>query len=243
MRALVTRPLVDAWPLAEALSARGFAVWIEPMLEIESVRDPRLSFEEVQGVLVTSLNGVRALAINTDRRDLPVWAVGEVTANEALRSGFRWVDAAEGNVETLAARVTAHADPGKGPLLHVTGSHVAGDLARWLHIKGFEVRRAVLYEARTPRSLSPDLRDLLAARRIDVAFFFSPRTAKTFVTLVQAARLDEGCAATTAFALSTAVAAALGPLAWREVRVAVHRSQKSLLAALDADRAASPAKE
>lgn len=234
MRALVTRPIVDAQPLAGALAARGFAVIIEPLLEIVPVTGPVLSFADLQGVLATSANGVRALAANTPRRDLPLWAVGEASAREALRLGFTRVEEAGGDVDALADLVAAQADPAGGPLLHVCGHHVAGDLAGRLGTRGFTVRRAVLYEARAAQALSPDLRGFLAARQIDVAFFFSPRTARTFVTLVEAAGLESVCDAITAYALSPAVARVLDPLAWRTMWVAARPTQEALLAALDA---------
>lgn len=242
MRALITRPAIDAQPLAEALAGRGFEVVIEPLLEIVPVAGPAPSFAGVQGVLATSANGVRALADKGGRRDLPLWAVGDATAAEARRLGFARVSSASGDVASLAELVAQDADPGAGALLHVAGSHVAGDLAGRLGAQGFVVRRAVLYEARAARSFSPALRDLLAARQIDVAFFFSPRTATSFVTLARSAALGDACAAVAAFALSAAVAEVLGALAWRGVRVAGQPTQSALLAALDADRASWSAK-
>ncbi len=237
MRALVTRPAVDAQPLAGALAARGFTVMIEPLLEIIPRTGVSLSFDGVQGVLATSANGVRALAAHTGRRDLPLWAVGEASAREARRLGFTRVDSAGGDVEALAQLVLAQVDPKRGPLLHVAGHHIAGDLAGRLAGEGFEVRRAVLYEARAAQSLSAELRDFLAARQIDAAFFFSPRTAKTFVTLVHAAGLDGACDAIAAYALSPAVARVLDPLAWRTMWVCGRPTQEAMLAALDASDA------
>jgi uroporphyrinogen-III synthase len=232
-RALVTRPAVDARPLADALERRGFAVVIEPLIEIVPVEGAVLALEDIQGALATSANGVRALGANTPRRDLAVWAVGEATAAEARRLGFVQVETAGGDVDALAARVIAGAQPEAGAFLHVAGSHVAGDLAGQLGAHGFEVRRAVLYEARAAKALSAELRRRLARRQIDVAFFFSPRTATSFVTLARAAGVDEACAAIAAYALSPAVAQALDPLAWRTMGVGAERTQEALLALLD----------
>jgi uroporphyrinogen-III synthase len=233
MRALVTRPLADAGPLAEALAARGFEVMVEPMLDIVPLEGVVLSFEGVQGILATSANGIRALAANTERRDLPIWAVGPATAAAARQLGFSRVDEGHGDVVALADLVIAYADREAGALLHVAGSHLAGDLSARLEAQGFNVRRAVLYEARAAQVLSAELRDRLAARQIDIALFFSPRTAKTFVTLVTEAGLGGVCRSISVFALSPAVARELDSLVWRSMWIGAGMSGQGILDVLD----------
>ncbi len=241
MRALVTRPRIDAMPLAQALEARGLDVTVEPLLDIAQLT-VTLPLDDVQGILATSANGVRALAANTTRRDLTLWAVGDATAHEAERSGFLHIEAAGGDVALLADLVARKADPKRGALLHAAGSHVAGDLSGRLAGHGFDVRRAVVYEARAAQALSPELCDLLGEGRIALALFFSPRTASSFVTLATAAGLDD-LSAVHAYALSVAVAEALEPLAWRATRIAGTPTQDALLAAIDADLADGSAKD
>ena len=237
MRALVTRPRADADTLALALEAKGFAVTIEPLLDIAPAADAKVDLDGVQGILVTSANGVRALADATRRRDLPVWAVGDATAAEAYRLGFAPVESAAGDVESLASLVIRRADPGKGALLHATGHHVAGELASLLLGRGFEVRRAVLYEAHPVSAFGPALVDSLRAGALDIALFFSPRTAGTFVRLARAAGLGGAVAKMRVYALSAAVAEALGPLGWGKIVIAARPTQAALLAAIDADLA------
>jgi uroporphyrinogen-III synthase len=239
MRALVTRPVADAGPLARALESRGFDVIIEPLLDISPIVEATVDLDDVQGILATSANGIRALAAVTERRDLPVWAVGEATEAEALRLGFATTEAAGGDVATLASLVTARVDPTKGMLLHPAGRHVAGDLAGRLASHGFAVRRATLYEALPVDAFSPATVEALTTGSIDLAAFFSPRTAATFVRVAQRAGLEAVCATVRAYTLSAAVAGQLEPLAWRAIRVAGQPTQESLLAVIDAD-AASP---
>jgi uroporphyrinogen-III synthase len=241
LRALVTRPNADAAPLARALASRGLEVMIEPLLEIVPLAGAAIDLDGVQGILATSANGVRAFAADAARRDLPVWAVGDATAAEARKQGFATVESARGDVETLAMLVTARVDPKRGALLHPAGRHVTGDLAARLSARGFEVRRATLYEAHPAQGFSPALRDALSIHAIDLAFFFSPRTAATFVRLAQSAGLGGAGAAIGAYALSEAVADALRPLVWRTMRIAGQPTQDSLLAALDADSASGRA--
>jgi uroporphyrinogen-III synthase len=231
--ALVTRPQEDAAGITSALTARGFAVAVEPMLEIVIRRGVALPLDGVQGILATSANGVRALAANLEGRDLPVWAVGDATAACARSLGFTQVESAGGDVDTLAALVAGRVDPAKGALLHAAGSAVAGDLAGRLGSQGFTIRREVLYQAQTAQVASPALLDLLAGERLDLALFFSPRTASTFATLTRRAERAERCRTITAYALSPAVAEALAALPWRAIHAAPRPEQDSLLAVID----------
>ncbi len=238
MRALVTRPRADAAQISAELKARGFEVLLEPLIEIVPRADANLAFDGIQGLLATSANGVRALADKTMRRDLPLWAVGDATGAEAARLGFMRVESAAGDVTALASLVAARVDPKRGALLHVAGSVQAGDLAGLLEGRGFAIRRTVLYDAQPAVALSPELIAAMRARSIDIALLFSPRTATGFVSLARAGDLSEACGGMTGYALSAAVAQALGALPWRALRVAHRPTLDALLAALDEDLAA-----
>ncbi|WP_445681009.1 uroporphyrinogen-III synthase [Radicibacter daui] len=216
-RVLVTRPLEDAAPLAAWLEAAGHEAVLAPLLEIRPLADATIDLAGVQAVLVTSANGIRALAALTDRRDLPVLAVGAGSAAEATGLGFGAVESAGGDVSALAALVQQRLDPTAGALFHPAASVRAGDLAALLEPRGFQMRRQVLYEAvqatRFPEVVLEDLR----TKRLDAATFFSPRTAQSFVRLTELYRIEDCCRALTAYCLSPAVAAALRGLGWAGV--------------------------
>lgn len=231
LRVLVTRPADDAAPLADRLRDRGFEPVIEPLLAIVPT-GAAVDLDGVQAVLLTSANGARALARATTWRDLPVLAVGDATARAAREAGFESVTSAGGDAGDLARLAAARCTPAAGALLHVSGRDVTGDLAGRLAAAGFEVRRAVLYRAETAADLSPGLRTQLADGRIDAALFLSPRTARSFVTLVDAARLASSCRRIVALCLSAAVADALSAAAWQDVRIAAAPTQAALVDAL-----------
>src|SRR3546814_4230390 len=70
MRILVTRPREDAAGLVTALTARGHAVLLEPLLAIvprDAVDWPE-GHQQAQALLVSSANGVRAFARADSRR-------------------------------------------------------------------------------------------------------------------------------------------------------------------------------
>jgi uroporphyrinogen-III synthase len=233
LHALVTRPRAEAAELAEALARRGIAAIIEPLLDIRYRSEPVPDLAGVQAVLCTSANGVRALAQLSGERTLPVFAVGEASAARARAEGFTEVAGAGGNVEDLVQLATGRLRPAAGRLLHVAGSVVAGDLAGALQERGFAVERAVLYEACPAQALSAATTRALAAGRVDFALFFSPRTAAVFARLAVRTGLRETMPFLTAVSISAAADAGLGPLRFRDRRIAARPDQAHLLAVLD----------
>ena len=70
---------------------------------------------------------------------------------------------------------------------------------------------------------------------LDGVLFFSPRTARTFASLVKSGGLEATCAGLAAFCLSPAVADALAGLAFRHVGVAQRPETDALLALLSCE--------
>lgn len=234
-RVLITRPAEDAGPLAQALEARGFNVLIEPLLHIRMLDGPAPDLAGVQALAFTSANGVRALvhaAPDAPAAGCPAFAVGPATTEAARVAGFADVISADGDVGALAELIAGRLDPEAGAVLHVAGSHRAGDLAGRIEAAGFHARRAVLYEAEAAEALSPETRAAIAAGEVGWVLIFSPRTAGLFVTLMQGAGLGALANAICLAALSPAAAEAAAPLSWGEVRVAVAPRQDALLDAL-----------
>jgi len=232
-RALVTRPRAEAAELAAALAARGIAALIEPLLDIQFRSGPMPNLVAVQAVLCTSGNGVRALARLSPERRLPLLAVGDATAARAHAEGFAEVASAGGAVEDLAALAAARLSPEGGPLLHVAGSVTAGDLAGLLRARGFAVERAVLYEARPAAALGAATVRSLDAGLVDIALFFSPRTAAIFRELALRAGIAPALARIAAVSLSPAADQALEGLPFAARHTAARPDQPSLLAVLD----------
>ncbi len=228
MRVMITRPREDARPLAEALTARGVETLIEPMLEIVRVVGARIDLAGVQAVLLTRANGARALAAATEVRDVTVLAVGAATA--AAAAGFARVEAAGGDVAAVADLAASGCAPAAGVLVHVAGSHVAGDLAGRLTKRDFTLRRETLYTAERAAALSDAAVAALRQGAIDAVLLFSPRTACSFVTLAARASVTADLAHVRALCLSAAVAEAAGTVAWRALDVAVRPDQEALLA-------------
>jgi uroporphyrinogen-III synthase len=258
MRILVTRPLEDGQQVAARLAAMGHQALLAPLLEPRWRDGPQPDFAGVQAILATSANGIRALARRMHRPaspfsaergkgevafaseakpsgsegrrgfDIPVFAVGPQTAEEARRAGFSLVRNADGDARALAAAVPDWADPGKGTLLHVCGEEAPGLLGDALRAQGFDVRRAALYAVEAARALPPAAVKALSENVLDGALFFSPRSAQVFCDLAAGLPIQN----LTAFCISPATASALPPRAFARTAVAGAPNQDALLALL-----------
>ena len=235
MRILITRPIEDAKPLADALRERGIEVLIEPLLEIRQLEDAEIDLQDVQALLFTSANGVRAFAALCPRRDLKTFTVGDGSAEAARQVGLVNVESAKGDVEALAALVVDRVKAEDGILFHAAGTVTAGDLKARLEGLGYQVRRAQLYEAKVATTLSTETRANLTLGGIDAVLLFSPRTASTFAQLWRAAG-SPSLARIHALCLSAAVAREIGNLGWAGVEIADRPDLPSMLARVDAAR-------
>lgn len=228
-RVVVTRPAEDAAPLARALADLGVEATLVPLMTVQQRPDAAVDLTAAQAVLLTSANGARALAGLTAKRAILVLAVGDATAAAARAAGFTAVESADGDVTALAELAVRRLDSKAGAVVHVAGGEVAGNLGGTLGRAGFDVRRAVVYEAVPAAVVPPALADVLARRAADAVLFFSPRTARTFVNVVGAGPWGEAVRGMDALCLSPAVAEAAGLLLWRAVRTADRPRQDALV--------------
>ncbi|HEC14593.1 MAG TPA: uroporphyrinogen-III synthase [Rhodospirillales bacterium] len=254
MRVMITRPRLEAVSLADTLEALSVESLIEPLLHIEFIDGPAPDLSGVQALLVTSANGVRAFVFSVGEAppgsrppprsagaprglngpvgnvySLPVYTVGDASARAARGLGFTSVTSASGDVESLAGLVGERLSPDDGALLHIAATSVAGDLAGLLDAKGFLYRRERLYRARKAETFSDAALAAFRDGGLDGILFFSPRTAKTFVTLAKMARLQEAVGRLDAYCLSDAVAHEAEALVWRAVHIAARPEQSALL--------------
>jgi len=227
MRILITRPAEDGAEIAHLLAAMGHEALLAPLLTVRIHDGPPLSLAGIQAVLATSANGVRALAMRTQVRDIPLFAVGPQTMAAAQAAGFVRVRSAEGDAAALADAVPRWADPAAGALLHAAGAEGSGWLAEILTERGFEVRRLELYRVETASHLPPPAARALADKTVQAALFFSPRSAQVFADCVGRAGLST--AKLIAVCISANTARALDGLALGEIRVAAAPNQAAML--------------
>lgn len=233
MRVLVTRPIDDARRTAARLLELGHEPIIAPLLEIRLDNDADVNLVDIGAIVATSSNGIRALARLTERRDLPVFAVGEQTALTARELGFVHLRNSDGDAAALARAIPGWIAPRGGTLLHVCGKENAGTLAESLNALGYAVRSLELYHAAPVEKLPAPAVDALQARSLDRVLLYSPRTAEVLATLVDREGLADSCRTLIACCISKAAADRLRSLPLQGVRIASRPDQEHLLALLD----------
>lgn len=224
---LITRPEPGAAETAARVAALGLAPILAPALTLAARAAP---LPPAQAVVITSPAAARALPARL--HGLPLFATGPASADAARMAGFRQVEGAEGEAVSLAALVAARAEPASGPLLLAIGAGYGLDLAAALRARGFRVARRVVYAAREATALPAPAVAALGAGQVTAALFFSPRSARAAMALIEQAGLRHAAPGIVALALSPRIASSLRAWAWRRVAVADAPHQDRLLALL-----------
>ncbi len=225
--------VIRARPGAEATAARlvemGHHPLVSPLLAVRRLQ-PRLDLTGVGAIAFTSRNGVAAFAALHPERALPVFAVGDATAEAARAAGFLHVRSASGDVNDLAALIIAGAVD--GAVLIAGAREPAGDLPGALKAAGVETRAAVLYAA----VAAPGGRGLAAlkAGKLDGVLIHSPRAARRLADLTEG--LVPAAGAVPAFCISPAAAAPLGVSPAFAPVAADHPDEAALLSLLGKPR-------
>ena len=233
MRVLLTRPIRESEHVARVVQSRRHEPLMSPVMEIHFLGGTPLALEGVQAIVLTSANGVRALARRTSARAVPAFAVGPQTAEAARAGGFASVEQADGDSDLLVETLRRSAHPQNGALLLVTARTRTGDVDKKLAAAGFTVRVAELYEAVEMPQLSAAAAKALAAGGIDAVMLFSPRSARLFVQQIQSARLEHNCSSMVALCISEATADALSSLQFAACWIAGRPDRDAMLQLLD----------
>ena len=227
VRMLVTRPEPDASETAARLNALDIETVIDPLLIARTLPTSLPPAEGFAGLAVTSANALRALDDRGDLsgyRGLPLYAVGDRTAEFARRHGFEQVMSAQGNAADLVALLAKAGI--RGPILYPAARHQGSDLGKALAPHGVMVITAAVYEMAPAAALGETARAGLTSGAITAALFYSRRTAETFARLAgdltHRTRLGMLC-------LSESVAAPLMAAHFVRVALADHPSEEAMM--------------
>jgi uroporphyrinogen-III synthase len=231
VRLLVTRPQEDGERTAAALRARGHAARVAPRLGIEAVA-AALGPGPFAAVVTTSTNAARAVAPHPrlgELRGLPLYTVGQRSAEAARAAGFSTVHSADGDVRDLVSLV-ARKQSATAPLLYLAGEERTADLTAELGRRGLAVRTVVVYRALAAERFPPTAEQAIAAGELDGVLHFSRRSAAAFINCAGAADLGERALRLTHYCLSAQVAAPLADAGAATIRLAQRPEEEALLA-------------
>jgi uroporphyrinogen-III synthase len=240
MAVLVTRPHPDDETTAASLRSRGFEVLLAPMLRFEAVAFQEDLDARYSAVIVTSASAVRGIAQHLKGHrllELPLFAVGQQTADAARRAGFTHVISAEGDASGLRdlvlARVKAKELKRASTLLYLAGADLARDLAAELGESGLRVVTQTTYRMVPVASLPREVCDAFAASRIEAVLHYSRRSARAFLDAARAGGVEISVLSIPQCCISAAVAAIVRDAGASQVMVAASPDENALFAALE----------
>jgi uroporphyrinogen-III synthase len=235
MAVLVTRPHPDNEATARALRERGFEVVLAPMLRFEQVPLQEALDADLAGVIVTSANALRAVGGELATLiALPLFAVGNHTADAAHQHGFTNVISAEGDAAKLRRRVAKEFKGREATkLLYLSGSDPSRDLAGELDADGFEVITRTTYRMVALSTLSRETREAFAANEVEAVLHYSQRSARAFLEAARADGVEISALAVPQCCISANVAAILHEAGAVQVLSAASPDENALFAALD----------
>ncbi len=178
----MTRPEPDASDTAARLEALGIEPVVAPMLAYEPLVADLPDPSGIAALAITSANALRALDVDTAigaYRHLPVYAVGDRTADLADALGFAMVTSAGGAIGDLV-ELLAHARIA-GPIFYPAGREHTVDLGRSLQDLGKTVVTVPVYAMNPVARLDEPVVAQLRGGDIVAGLFYSRRTAEAFV--------------------------------------------------------------
>lgn len=219
----VTRTSPDNERTAGVLRQLGFDALALPALRVDGLPAKALD-EQPDAIVFTSVNGVRHHSICPALLDIPVFAVGDRTAQSAALAGYTKVVSADGDVSDLERLIVQSLPPGSR-LLHLSARRPAGDLTGNLHRKGYRAIRMAVYETRENTAA-----DLLAClpclERIGGIMIHSPRAGRVMrCCLDKSPRRFDGIV----YCISAAAAAPFVGMEGIDIRVAARPDEAAML--------------
>lgn len=227
---IITRPMPEAEFFANLLRQKKFEPFIEPMLAFRALPFDLPHFEDYAGLIFTSAQALRALPHHFEAPAIPVFTVGDATAQAARARGFSAIHSAQGDVHALAALIKTQKTSGK-PYLYMRGADIAKPLSPLM--APHEVQDLVVYEMTAAQGISPACYALLKNKNAQAVTFFSSSSARIFVNLIEQAGLQDSLPALSALCISPAVLDCVGRFDWRFCSAIATPDMKSMITALD----------
>lgn len=230
MRVALTRSSEDAAATAKRLTALGFTPLLAPALAIRptGAEPPEGAFA---ALIATSAAAFTVLPPEryAKLRSLPLYVVGERTAEVAARIGLSVPRAIAPGAATLAALVCDRL-PLKSSVLYLAGRDRTGDIEQTLAAAGHRVALCEIYEALARDAWSAD--EAQAFADSDAALYYSRRSAEIAVSLARQAALNEKLNAILHICISESAAEPLRAAAVQNIVVAAQATEAGLIEAL-----------
>ena len=236
MAILVTRPAPDNAKTAQALRKRGYEPLLSPTLRFETMTIYDDHGAAYDGVVLTSANAARAIDANsfkTKLLKLPVFVVGENTAEVARAAGFENIINANGDAHALRDIVVKFAADKKikksATFCYIAGADLARDIAGELGERGFTVITHTAYRMMPVTSLPDDVTEAFRNGAVGAILHFSRRSARAFLAAARHSGVEISALALPQCCISDAVASVIREGGAVQVQVARAPNEDAVL--------------
>ena len=176
---ILTRPEKEARDFSNRILSQlpEVKIIISPLITIEYTK-PKVDLNAFDGIIFTSSNGIEAIKKLSIPHNMPCFAVGPKTAQQAAQLGFL-ASQGPGNADDLITLILSR--PSVGRLLHISGEHTRGNISTRLTGLGQICEHIVAYKQET-LSLTTEAMDAFKGGKPIILPLFSPRTAQLLIT-------------------------------------------------------------
>lgn len=219
-RVWITRTLPGAMTTAKNVRALGMEPLVAPLLEVHAISDAMADAPAPDTLACIALTSPNTLSCTGEAlraySHLPALAVGDTTAEAALKAGFENVLSAKGDIHDLARLIRNQAFAGT---VFAPGARIpAGDLPALLSDR--IVIRLPVYETNETEQPPPD--------SFNIVLVHSPRAAKILANRLSADQTRNRVA----IAISEAAARPLQTIGFKKIFIASTPDEEGVLSAL-----------
>lgn len=233
-RILLIRASEDALPMKRVLKAKGLEVSHYPLFKPQFFPIPPL--KNPQSLIITSKNAIRALKESDTLKKIPLYTVGDKTAELAKEFGFSDVVSASGTSDHLIHMILAREPRNQGILWHLSGEDVKGNIIESLKCAGFDAKRHIIYRIEDATDIPSSLCTELESQAITHAIFCSPRTTSVFINLLKKQKLEKNACHIISLCLSEDIKRKALGLKWKEIWTSPHPNLNDLMGYFDEER-------
>ncbi|MEL6873504.1 MAG: uroporphyrinogen-III synthase, partial [Pseudomonadota bacterium] len=229
----ITRPEADAARLVDGLRELGLEPVVAPLFEAHFLDVPQRFEPKVDAVLVTSRNGIRALASAgrvTEMADVALFAVGPGSAEEARQAGFVDVRTGPGQAKALPALVRQTTKGRRWHILYARGEDISVDLAAALTEDGHSVTDPIVYRMEPTPEPADRIAAAIGSGAIEMVTLFSPKASERYLAQMAASGLTSHLQTLIHACLSERVAAPLRRIGVPRIVVAAAPNLEEMLA-------------
>ncbi|CAI3947244.1 uroporphyrinogen-III synthase [Commensalibacter communis] len=233
---VITRPEPGLSETALKVTQLGWQPLLMPVMTIVSLPFEYSDMDGLQAIIFTSRQAIiptiqQFIKQHIAFQHIPVFTVGDITAQDAKQAGFVHVISAGKDAVALAELITRQLSPDKGNLFFPSALGQGQLLVELVEQSGFNIIQRAAYKTESILKLPDEFIAQLRAEAINSILFFSSETARFFVELVPT-ELQPDFQSIQAIGISPKTRKYLKHISWRSIEIAAHPNTEEMLCLL-----------